>query len=185
MSPITWLSLPFSTPRWETLRRHRPSLSGLILGLVVPLSLIPPLMLYYAGTHYGDDFLAGFGDKQWRFITTIFFLAELLTFAAMGWLIHEIANIGRHRIRFHDAYRLAALAPVPLWLSALALVIPSLVVNVAVALAALAMSCGIVYHGLQGLSHIHEDVEAMYVTYTIMAIGVMAWGVLITMVWAF
>ncbi|RTQ99408.1 Yip1 family protein [Halomonas nitroreducens] len=185
MTLTTLLALPFSTPSWAALRKHRPSITALILWLVLPLSLVPPLMLYYAGTHYGDAFLTGFGDKQWRFITTIFFLAELLTFAVMGWLIHEIANAGTRRIAFRDAYLLAALAPVPLWLSSLGLVVPSLTVNVAIALGALGVSCGIVYHGLQGLCRIHEDVEAMSATYTIMAVSVLAWGLLIALIWAF
>ncbi|MDR5868135.1 Yip1 family protein [Halomonas koreensis] len=185
MSPLVWLRLPFSTPRWDALREQRPPLNRLILGVVAPLSLVPPLMLYYAGTHHGDALLAGFGDKSWRFITTILFLAELLTFAVMGGLIHQIANSGTHRLALDDAYRLAALAPVPLWLSPLGLVIPSLTFNAALALGALALSCGIVYHGLRGLGRIPEDVEAMSITYAVMAVGVMAWGLLLAMVWAF
>ncbi|HBI78749.1 MAG TPA: hypothetical protein DDY30_04975, partial [Marinobacter adhaerens] len=66
------------------------------------------VLLYYAGTHYGDAFMQGFGDKEWRFITTILFLAELLTFFVMGWLIHAVMNSHQLKIRYQDAYLLAA-----------------------------------------------------------------------------
>ena len=103
----------------------------------------------------------------------------------MGWLIHEVAGTHHPEINLHDAYLLAALAPIPLWLSALGLLIPSLAVNMAIALAALAASCLIVYHGLQGLKLVQEDVEAMSVTYTIMAASVIAWAMLLSLIWAF
>ncbi len=180
------LQTPFSSSTgWDELRSRRPSIVSLVIFIVLPLSLIPPIMLYYAGTHYGDAFILGFGDKSWRFITTIFFLAELLTFAVMGWLIHEVAGTHHPKITLHDTYLLAALAPIPLWLSALGLLIPSLVVNMVIALVALAASCLLVYHGLQGLNLVREDVEAMSVTYTIMAASVIAWAVLLSIIWAF
>jgi hypothetical protein len=186
MTTTAYLQLPFSSTRgWSELARRQPSVTRLVLFLVLPMSFIPPLMLYYAGTHYGDAFMEGFGDKQWRFITTIFFLAELLTFAVMGWLIHEVTNTGKQALSLHDAYLLAALAPIPLWLSALALVVPSLVFNVLVALAALAVSCSLVYHGLRGLAQGQETMETMSATYTIMAASILAWGVLIAIAWAY
>ena len=61
----------------------------------------------------------GFTDRQWRFITTILFLAELLTFFVMGWLIHAVVNSDHDlSISYHDAYLVAALAPLPLWSAA-------------------------------------------------------------------
>jgi len=186
MQPTAILQLPFSSGgAWEAIRDRHPSLFSLVFLVVVPLSLLPPVMLYYAGTHYGEAFLPGFGEKSWRFITTIFYLAELLTFAAMGWLIYEVGNSKKLQVSATDAYRLAALAPIPLWLSALGLFIPSFWTNAVISLGALALSVSIVYHGLRGLCHMQEAVEAMSVTYTIMAASVMAWGILLALVWAF
>ncbi|MDN3519258.1 Yip1 family protein [Aquisalimonas lutea] len=186
MSPASILRLPFSSASgWDELRRRQPSLIALVSFIVLPLSLVPPVMLYYAGTQYGEAFGAGFADKQWQFITTIFFLAELLTFAVMGWLIYEVGNTREARISVHDAYLLAAIAPIPLWLSALALLIPSLPVVAVIALATLGLSCSIVYQGIRGLCHVKEDVVAMSITYTVMAASVIAWGLLLAIVWAF
>ncbi|MGO3698849.1 MULTISPECIES: YIP1 family protein [Halomonas] len=151
------------------------------------MSLLPPLMLYYAGTHYGDTFMTGFAEREWRFITTILFLAELLTFFIMGWVIHAVVNgVEQLSISYKNAYLLATLAPLPLWISALALWVPSLFFNVIVGLAALGVSCSLIYHGLQALCTRNElDVATISATYTIMSAGILGWGVLLAVVWAY
>ncbi|MCL7943487.1 YIP1 family protein [Marinobacter sp. ATCH36] len=179
--------LPFSgNGAWEELRRHNLSIPFLAWVIVVPMSFLPPVLLYYAGTHYGDSFIQGFGDKEWRFITTILFLAELLTFFVMGWLIQAVLDGHKLKISYQDAYLLAAIAPLPLWLSSLALLLPVLAVSVVAVFAGLFLSCALVYQGVRSLCHLSEnDVVAMSATYTVMAASVLAWGVLMGVVWAF
>lgn len=187
MNLTTILCLPFTrTLGWKELQQRQVSIPALAWLVVLPMSLLPPVLLYYAGTHYGDTFVAGFGERPWRYITTILFLAELLTFFVMGWLIHSVANTEEMSISYHDAYLLAALAPLPLWSASMALLIPSLLVNALVVLAALGISCSLIYHGLQGLCERRDnDVVAMSTTYTVMAAGVLAWGLLMAIVWAY
>ncbi|QFU00186.1 Yip1 domain protein [Halomonas sp. THAF5a] len=188
MNPVTIFKLPFTRQAgWKSLQQRQTPIPVLAWCLVLPMSLLPPVMLYYAGTHYGDDFVMGFADREWRFITTILFLAELLTFFLMGWLIHSVVNSTRElSISYHDAYLLAALAPLPLWSSALVLLIPSLLLGVLAVLTALGISCQLLYHGLQALcGRSDNDVNTMSAAYTIMAAGVLAWGLLMTIVWAY
>ncbi|WP_017431249.1 YIP1 family protein [Vreelandella jeotgali] len=188
MNPANVIQLPFTRQAgWKELQRRRPSIARLAFSLVLPMSLIPPVLLYYAGTHYGDALTAGFGDRQWRFITTILFLSELLTFFVMGWLIHTVVNIADElSIDYPDAYLLAALAPLPLWSSAIALLVPSLVFNVLVVLVALGVSCSLVYQGLGALCERRgQDMTTMSATYTVMAAGVLAWGLLMAIVWSY
>ena len=188
MTPLILLRLPFShVVGWKELQQRKLSIATLVWCMVLPMSLVPPLMLYYAGTHYGDVFPPGFAERQWRFITTVLFLAELLTFFVMGWLIHAVTNSQRElSISYHNAYLLAALAPLPLWCSAIALLVPNLLFNALVILAALGISCSLVYHGLQALcERTTNDVTTMSVTYTVMAAGVLAWGLLMAIVWAY
>ena len=181
------LRLPFqSNGAWHELQRRQLSIPFLAWVLVVPLSLLPPVLLYYAGTHYGEHFMAGFPGKEWRFITTILFLAELLTFFVMGWLIHSVVAGKDLAISYDDAYLLTAIAPVPLWLSSLALLVPTLAFSVVAVMLAMGLSCTLLYHGLRALSHRPDtDVEAMSATYTIMAASFLAWALLMAMVWAF
>ncbi|PHQ15775.1 Yip1 family protein [Marinobacter profundi] len=187
MNVTNLIKMPFTTKGgWEELQRRQLSIPMLAWLIVVPMSLLPPVLLYYAGTHYGDEFIAGFGGKEWRFITTILFLAELLTFFVMGWLIHAVVEGHNLTISYPDAYLLAAVAPLPLWLSSLALLVPALAVSVIAVAAALVLSCTLVYQGLRALCERSDnDVVAMSATYTVMAASLLAWGVLMAMVWAF
>src|SRR5699024_6006813 len=118
----------------------------------------------------------GFAGKEWRFITTILFLAELLTFFVMGWLIQAVVEGHKLEISYNNAYLLAAIAPVPLWLSSLALLVPAVMFSVVVVLVAMALSCTLVYQGLRALCHRSpNDVITMSATYTVMAASLLAW----------
>lgn len=180
------LGLPFSSKGWSDLQQKNLSIPLLAWLLVVPLSFVPPLLMYYAGTHYGDSFLPGFADKDWHFITTTLFLAELLTFFVMGRLIHSVLEGHQLEVSYHDAYLVAAIAPLPLWLSSLALLVPVLLFNVVVVAVALVLSIALVYQGCKALTHrAGEDVLSMSATYTIIAASFMAWVLLLVIVLAY
>ncbi|HAA46778.1 MAG: hypothetical protein XD36_0689 [Halomonas sp. 54_146] len=188
MKVMAYMKMPFSYHEgWQELKAKSPSIPLLAWCVVLPMSLLPPVMLYFAGTHYGDAFMAGFADREWRFVTTILFLAELLTFFIMGWVIHAIVNgTEQLSISYQDAYLLAALAPLPLWASSMALWVPNLFFNTLVALAALVISCSLIYHGLQALCTRKEhDVVTISATYTIMSAGILGWGLLLAVIWAY
>jgi len=187
MTMTQLLSLPFSANGvWRELKGTNLSIPFLAWVIVVPMSFLPPVLLYYAGTHYGDSFINGFADKEWRFITTILFLAELLTFFVMGWLIKAVLDGHQLQIEYPAAYLLAAIAPLPLWLSSLALLVPVLAVSVIAVFAGMFLSCALIYQGVRSLcQRTDNDVVAMSATYTVMAASLTAWGVLMAMVWAF
>lgn len=167
---------------WNDVENAHPSIARLFAYLVLPLSALPPLMLYFAGKHYGDEFIVGFGSRHWELISTVFFLGELVTFGMMGWLTQQIAQYNKLEISYHDAYMLAGIAPVPLWLSSLALLVPSLMFNAGVSLAALVMTCGLVYHGVYALCHTREEVSALAITQVVFGAGMAAWAVLLVLV---
>lgn len=167
---------------WPEIEKTHPSITKLFLLMVVPLSLLPPIMLQFAGTHHGSLILEGVGNRQWGLIAAIFFLAEMVTFAAMGWLIKEITTIYKAEISLHDAYLLAAISPVPMWLSSLALLVPSLAFCATAAFAGLLLSCAIIYHGLYALCHMNEEMEAAGYTFAVMSAGLAAWVMLMALV---
>ena len=188
MRALTFLKLPFNHREgWKELQASSPSIPLLAWLVVLPMSLLPPVMLYYAGTHYSDAFMAGFADREWRFITTIIFLAEILSFFVIGWGIYAVVNGTEElSISYQDAYLLATLAPLPLFVASLALLVPSLLFNVVVILSGLGISCSLIYHGLQALcTHQEFDVATISATYTIMAASALGWGILFAVIWAY
>lgn len=179
----TLLYLPFSTHEgWLEIERIHPRLLKLFAFIVLPLSLLPPLMVYYAGTHYPEAFLPQGLAKDWAAVAAAFFLTEVFTLLVMGWLIKQVAETNTLRIDYHDAYLLASISPIPLWLSSLALFVPSLSFNVVVSLAAIGLSCSIIYHGIEGLGHTGEDMAAANVVQTVIGIGLIAWALMLVLV---
>ncbi len=180
------LSIPkmILTPKtgWLDVENIPPSLTGLFSSLVLPLSILPPVLLYYAGTHYGDAFADGFGSKPWATISMVFFLVEMLTFLGMGWFIEQVAEVHHAQISTHNAYMLAGIAPTPLWLSSLALLVPSLAFNTIVMGVALVISCSLIYHGVSALCHIREETTAAAITQTVMGAGLAAWALLLLII---
>ena len=68
----------------------------------------------------------------------------------------------------------------------LALLVPVLAVSVVAVFAALFLSCALVYQGVRSFCERSDnDVVVMSATYTVMSASLLAWGVLMAMVWAF
>jgi hypothetical protein len=93
---------------------------------------------------------------------------------ALGWLIKQVAGTNKLAIDDHDAYMLGAIAPVPMWLSALGLAISSFRAAVVVAGAGLALSCRIVYHGILALCRTRDGVLAGSVAQSVIGAGLVA-----------
>lgn len=167
---------------WMFLDRVHPSLLKTFFLLVLPLSMLPPAMLYYAGTNHGDVFATGFSGRDWGMIAGFFLLAELVTVAAMGFVIRWIARLNGAEVSHQNAQMLAFAAPIPLWLSSLSLLYPSFFFSVAVCVAAFAVACLIIFHGVEVLLQIREDVTAANIAYGIMGIGLIAWALLLIIV---
>jgi hypothetical protein len=164
---------------WFVFDKTHPSLYRIFFALVLPLSLLPPIMLYYAGTYHGDAFAPGLSDRNWAPISLLFLVAEMVTIAAMGPLIQWIAWLNAAKANLQNAYLLAFVAPLPLWLSSLGLIVPNFFFTSALAVAAMVMACFIIYHGVATLLQISEDVVAGSIAYGIMACGMVAWALLL------
>ncbi|MBI2961506.1 MAG: DUF1282 family protein [Betaproteobacteria bacterium] len=166
---------------WPELGRVDSTVAKTFSFLVVPLSLLPPPMIYWAGTHYGDAFVEGFSGKPWATIAAVFFLCEIASVTFMGWLIKQVAFAWNRHVSDRNAYVVAAVAAIPVWISSLGLLVPSLAFNVAVSVAALALSCALVFQGVRSYCRIgDEHIEhAIDITRLVFGAGLGAWGFLI------
>jgi len=168
---------------WDEMIRIHPSITRLFAIVVLPLSLLPPAMIVYAAGRYGDIFALGVSTQQWYTAAGIFFVAELLTVPAMAWLIHLILTRAYDvRAEYHECFTLAAIAPIPLWLSSLALFVPSLAFNVVIGILALFGSTGLIYHGVYTLFHMRENLQAFQMATVIAGTELFAWLVLMQFV---
>ena len=183
MNPLQMPNMIFSFHGgWDELIKHHPSVSRIFVLVVLPLSLLPPAMIYWAGENYGDLFVAGVSPQQWHTAAGIFFLAELLTVPVMAWLMHLASRANNIAADFQECFTVAAIAPIPLWLSSLVLLVPNLVVCVVVGGLALLCSLGLTYRGVYTLLHMHEDVRALQMAAVITGAGLLVWLLLMQIV---
>lgn len=166
---------------WPDLARLYPTVGRTFLLLVLPLSLLPPAMLYYAGTHYPEVLGAGALAKNWAQAAAAFFAMEWATYLMMGGLIRRVSGSHGLRIDAQEAYLLAATAAVPLWLSSLGLLVPSLAFNATVSTMALALSCAVLYQGLQALGRTREQLVAAGIVQIVIGAGLIAWALLLVL----
>lgn len=180
MSPLHMTEMLFSSRKgWNELIAVHPTVARLFLFLVLPLSLLPPEMILHAGSQFSDQLMTVLGSRGWNSVAAIFFVAELCSFAAMGQLIKWVAESHGERCSLHDAYVLAAIAPVPMWLSALILLVPNLMLVIVVGLAGLVGSFFLIANGVRAMFHESEDVVAASIAHGVMAVGMLAWGILL------
>ena len=182
MSLLSLAKLPLSADEgWPDLVRVHPGILKVVALLVLPLSLLPPAMLYFAGTHYPEVFGLAGRARDWAVVAVVFLAAELATFTLMGWLIGQVGATNGLAIDRHDSYLLAAIAAVPLWLSSLSLLVPNLAFNAAVSSIALALSCALLYQGLQALGRKREAVVATEIVQIVIGAGLIAWALLLVL----
>lgn len=165
---------------WQELARVDSTVARTFWRVVVPLSLLPPAMILWAGGHHADAFGEGFGGRSWGPIAALFFLCEIVSVTLMGWLIRRVAAAWDVPVSRRNAYVLAAVAAIPLWLSSLGLLIPSLAFNVALSAVALTLSFALLFQGVRTFCTNDVDglARALDVSRLVFGGGLAAWGFL-------
>lgn len=163
---------------WDELHEAHPTALSFFLKLVLPLSLLPVLMVLYAGSRYGQYYGPSVSMTHWETLAVAFFIAEMLTVPSMAWIIRQLAQAHKAHSDYDGSYALAAIAAVPMWLSSLTLFVPSVPFNLACAFTGLAMACALVYHGIPAMLGKERDEDVRDMTYLVMWIGGGAWAIL-------
>jgi hypothetical protein len=164
---------------WDAVAQTRPSALRLFVLLALPCSLIPPLMLEYAGHHVGAVLFPGTPRMAWSMAAFFFLLAELMTVPLMGWAIRAAARSKGIATSEHEAFVLAAIVPIPLWLSSLVLFYDQVFVIMAGLALGLAGSIVLIFRGVQSILKVEEELVAVDIAYLVTALGLIAWGLLV------
>lgn len=161
---------------WAWLLQVHPSVTRMFFRYVVPMSLLPPAMILYAANAHPDILLGNLALADAWSLAGWFYAAELAMVLVMGYAIQFIGDALYMRPDYHDAYAFAAVAPTPLWLAALAMLVPSVIFNVIVTGVALAACCMLIYEGTWRVFSLQEGQrEAPLLTYAILFAGLLAW----------
>ena len=164
---------------WEEIDRSRFSSSWFFKCLVMPMSLLPPVLYAFAElVHPGAIFplsVPALTPMQLVVSGVVFYVAQLLMVGYMAMLVQRMSLARDHDPGYDSAYALAAIAPVPLWLASLSLLVPSLTFVVAIGAVAWVASILLIRHGVRPLLHIADEKTAHYVANVVTGAGIVAW----------
>ena len=161
---------------WEDIDRSHFSARWFFKSLVLPMALLPPVLYAYAElVHPGAIFplsVPALTPFQLLVIGVVFYGMQLLLVPYMAMLIQRMAQGRDHDPGYDSAYALAAIAPVPLWLSSLSLLVPSQGFVVAVGVLAWIAALALIRHGVRPLLHITDEKTAHYVANMVTLSGI-------------
>lgn len=155
--------------------RHMPVVE-LFLFYTVPLSVLPPAMIYYAGITYGGHLLPALSIAQLENIGIVFYLTELAMTFVIAYFIQRLGEWVGIEPAFEDAYKLAIVVPAPLWVAPLFLFIPSFTLNLTTGAAALILSGMLIFYGTAPVLKIEDKGRAILLSGSILAAGMVAWA---------
>lgn len=171
------LHLPqmFRFEKWNALTDRHISVLKLFFFYAVPLSVLPPVMIHYAGVTYGGN-LINFSEMQLQTIGLVFFIAELVMTFLVAMVIQRMGAVVNMKPAFEDAYKLAVVVPTPLWLVPLFLFIPSIMLNVTAGAVALILSGILIFYNAPAILKVEEEGHAILLSGCILAAGMVAWA---------
>ncbi len=162
---------------WDTVTRSHMSVLMMFFLYAVPLSMLPPVMLYYSGVAFsGDHILPILNEVQLRTIGIVFFVTELVMTFLIAYIIQRLGELVDIKPAYEDAYKLAVVVPTPLWLSSLFLFIPSFVLTLTAGTVALMISGALIYYCVPSILKVEEKGHAMLLSGSILAAGLVGWA---------
>lgn len=170
---------------WPDLVRMHPSVSRMFLTYVMPMSLIPAAMVVYSmfvtpGTVFPETVPHITGFEALALFLSVY-AAQLVMVPLMASIIQQMGDVVKAKPDYHSAFMLAAIAPTPLWLCALVLLIPSLwLAGIALAVAWIA-SAALIYHGVEPLFQLDDHGKSRLMGSFVLTAGVVAWLTLMAM----
>lgn len=171
----------FLTPAtgWMDAINTQSSATKILFLLVVPSMLLPPVMLIHAGEHY-QNVLPVLSNKSWELYVPFLFLLEAITFAVLIFQIKNIASSYGATIGYREAFLLASLSIIPLCLSFLTFIVPSIRFIFGFILGSFCYSCFILYKGFCAFNNSQEELLSAHIAYTVIcAAG--SWVVLLAL----
>ena len=179
MNPLKLFWLFFRpTNAWQELMQSPPSVHQLYLLHVLPFSLILPVMIYIAGTRHSVLFLDLLPGNKLAIVAVAIFIVQLVAVPVMAVIIRQLTEIIEVHSLYKDAFILAAIAPTPLWMAPVFLIVPDILVNIAITSWAMMASAGFIYYGIPAVFKLKEQGRSLLLFGGILMAGVVAWAFL-------
>lgn len=141
---------------WQALMKNPPTTTRTFVNVALPFTLLPPAMIMLAANTVGAAHFPAVEAGMWELVALVFLAAELLSVFLMAWAVDAAVRSKGGKRDMHGAFLVAAIAPLPLWISSLGLLHSSLVVAGGLPLLGLAASAVLIRHGVRSVLHMQE-----------------------------
>lgn len=168
-------SLLFS-PRsaWQALMADRPAITRVLANVALPLALLPPAMILLAANGLGATHFPTVEAGMWELVAAVFLVCELLAVFLMAWAVDASVRAKGGRSDMEGAFLVAAIAPLPLWISSLGLLSASPAVAAGIALLGFVASAVMIRHGVRGVLAA-QNVCPREVSMRVLGYGALTW----------
>lgn len=170
---------------WDTFTRTHLSTMKLFFEYALPLSIIPPAMIYYSGVTYRGGLLPELSVTQLQGVGIVFFLAELAMTFVFAYVIQQLCKWVEAKPAFEDAYKLALVVLTPLWLAPLFMFIPSFMFNLMIGSAALILSGMLIFYSVPPILKVEEKGHALLLSGSILVAALVGWAAMMLLTLVF
>ncbi|MBL8508372.1 MAG: DUF1282 family protein [Chitinimonas sp.] len=167
---------------WQEFQQAAPSIIKVYLLLVVPLSLLPALMIAFVASDNAAYYSATLPASHYGEIAGLFLVTELLSVPVMAMTIRSVVTLKVRQVNFRQCFLLAALAPIPMWLSSLSLLVPHVGFSLACGFMGLLASGALLVHGIPALLGVERGIDAEDVTYVVLSLGAIMWALMTALI---
>ncbi|MDX5363562.1 MAG: hypothetical protein LPJ91_05345 [Pseudazoarcus pumilus] len=169
-------SLLFS-PRtgWQALMADRPSTTRTFANVALPFTLLPPAMILLAANTIGAAHFPAIEAGLWELVAAVFLVAELLAVFLMAWAVDASVRAKGGHSDMDGAFLVAAIAPLPLWISSLGLLSSSIALAAGVALLGFIASAVMIRHGIRSVLVAQHVVCPRQVSLRVIGYGALTW----------
>ncbi len=180
MNPLKLLSyVTHQSEAWHELADKKPSVQQMLLMYVVPLSIIPPLMLYFVVQNHPKIFMDILpGDRLIIFGLGLFF-SQVTTVLVTAWITQHLAKMVDIKPSFRDALLVIAAAATPFWLVSIFYLVPSFTVNIALHGVAGLVSAALVNQGIISVFKLKRRGAAIMLLIAIICTAALGLGILL------
>lgn len=174
---LTQIPALLLSPRagWQALMAQRPSTNRTFLNVALPFTLLPPAMILFAANTWGAAHFPAIEAGLWELVAAVFLVAELLAVFLMAWAFDASVRAKGGRSDMDGAFLVAAVAPLPLWISSLALLGGSLTVAAGAALLGFIASAVLIRHGVRSVLAAQHVVCPRQVSLRVIGYGALTW----------
>lgn len=174
---LTQIPALLFSPRagWQALMAQRPSTNRTFVNVALPFALLPPAMILFAANTVGAAHFPAIEAGLWELVAAVFLVAELLAVFLMAWTFDASVRAKGGRSDMDGAFLIAAIAPLPLWISSLGLLSGNLTVAAGAALLGFVASAVLIRHGVRSVLAAQHVVCPRQVSLRVIGYGALTW----------